>query len=114
MNPQLKHHSVFYSKHSLVGLPVPIFALAFVVSSFGIGLFISGFGIVLGGVFGALMATLVFRPLQAIHRHDLSAWRLWIRSLKASRFTGHIVKKKAVYVETQQHTVTFQQWSHFK
>ncbi|MGF1894057.1 hypothetical protein L4D18_21795 [Vibrio campbellii] len=114
MNPQLQHHSALYAQSALFGLPVPIFALALVVSSFGIGLFISGLGVVLGGIFGALMTVLVFRPLQAIHKHDLLAWRLWIRTLQVSHFTAHIVKKKTVFVQTQHRIVTFQQWSHFK
>lgn len=114
MNPQLQHHHALSSQSSLFGLPLPIFALALLTSLFGVGLFISGLGVVLGLMFGALMTVLIFRPLQAIHKHDLLAWRLWIRPLQTSCFTAHKVKKKTVYVQTRHHVVTFQQWSHLK
>ncbi|ENH7396017.1 hypothetical protein ACFXIQ_004029 [Vibrio vulnificus] len=114
VNPQLQHHHALSSHSALFGLPLPIFALACLVSVFGIGLFISGVGIVLGLLLGAMMSALVFRPLQAIHKHDLLAWRLWLRTLNTAYFTGHLVQKKTVYVQTRHHILTFQQWSHSK
>lgn len=111
-NPQLQHHHALSTQTALFGLPLPIFALALLVSLFGCGLFVSGLGLTLGAVLGGGMTVLVFRPLQAIHKHDLSAWRLWVRTIKTSHFTAHLVQKKKVYVQTHHHTLTFQQWSH--
>lgn len=114
MNPQLQHHRALSTHNTLFGLPLPIFALALLVSVFGTGLFISGLGVALGLLFGALMSALVFRPLQAIHQHDALAWRLWLRTLNTPHFTAHLVQKKTVYVQTRHHILTFQQWSALK
>ncbi len=108
-NPQLQHHTL--SQQTLVlGLPTPVFAIALLIALFGAGLLLSSLGLVLGLLCSIALALLVFRPLQAIHKDDVLAWRLWLRAFQGEHFTSHLVQKKTVLIQTKQHLLTFKHW----
>lgn len=112
INPQLQHRSALSDKNAILGLPLPIFAIALLITLFGSGLLISGLGLLLGLPLGIFVAIGVFYPLQHIHRHDLMAWKLWLRVLRHPSFSAHLVQKKVVYIQKKSHhPQTFQQWS---
>jgi len=108
-NPQLQHRAL--SQQTLVlGLPTPVFAIALLITLFGAGLLLSSLGLVLGLLSSIALALLVFRPLQAIHKNDVQAWRLWLRAFHGEHFTSHLVQKKTVLIQTKQHLLTFKHW----
>ncbi len=109
-NPQLQIRQGALQPEAILGLPLPVLALAMLISLFGTGLLLSSLGLLLGLVAGGLLTLLVLKPLQAIHKDDVLVWQLWLRAYQSSCFTSHLVSKRAVYIHTQHQLLTFKQW----
>ncbi|MCW8348740.1 hypothetical protein MD535_22380 [Vibrio sp. ZSDZ65] len=111
MNPKLKRHRTLDNTTTVLGLPVELFAMVVLFASFGIGLFIYLAGWLTGLILSLVYVAILFVPLNAIHKDDLHAWRLWMDILNHTELGTQHTLPKDIRIITPRGTRPLTQWT---
>lgn len=107
-NPQLKLRAE-KSETILYGVPLKLFALAFLFAAFVSVMGVVHLGWLFGGIIGSIFSVAVFAPLRWAHQNDTRAWEYWFDALFSHPTKEKIIKKR-LFLLSGGEVLSYQQW----